>query len=190
MTEGSLTSKTLPDASEREALTLPYLERKRRMVATELGDTLEGVFDYGEHDPLHVPIAPCDTCGVAPHLAKVQDDPVRWQVQCPCGKRHREAHKRPWLAILAWNQINLGTQRYRNFQMFSIAALSPGDARERMIVVRQELELRRKVAGLDRRIKGELGQRPPGKQYRIRLEAYLAWALLAQRLIKAASADE
>nr|WP_236901772.1 hypothetical protein [Enterobacter hormaechei]AXJ99535.1 hypothetical protein [Enterobacter hormaechei]AXJ99794.1 hypothetical protein [Enterobacter hormaechei] len=101
-----------------------------------------------------------------------------------CGKTIPQHRKRPWQAAIAWNQINLGTQDYRQLPLFGLGSLSPESARQKMVGIRRNLELRKSLAGIERTIAHREGQRPPGKEYQQRLEAYLQWAMLALRLLK------
>ncbi|MEX7625643.1 hypothetical protein AB6V67_25125, partial [Serratia marcescens] len=80
--------------------------------------------------------------------------------------------------------INLGTQDYRQLPLFGLGSLSLESARQRMVGIRRNLELRKSLAGIERTIAHKEGQRPPGKEYQQRLEAYLQWAMLALRLLK------
>jgi hypothetical protein len=171
--------------------TLEYAIEKRNRLLSELTsdehyeqtDTVA----YGHHDPFDVPAAACEKCGGAAKMMRTDTASLRWFMQCEdCGSKSPEPQKRPWQAALAWNQINLLTQSYRTLPMFGLAQFTPSEARARMVGIRRNLELRKKLVGIERTIANETGRRPPGRLYQQRLEAYLKWAMLALRLVKVA----
>lgn len=181
----------MPDMATppRKGITLDYLVDKRAQLLAELrsdghhADTQTRA--YGFHDPLDVPPAYCDTCHAPPVLERIEGVHVRWVVICSeCGRTLPEARKRPWLALLAWNAINLASQDYRDLPLFGLSELDPAEAHERMVGIRRDLEIRTRLAGIERTIAKRTHGRIPGHQYRLRLEAYLQWALLALRLTK------
>ncbi len=166
-----------------------YAKEKREKLLAELKSdehySQTETVAYGHHDPLSVPVAACDSCHGRAQMQKVIGPPVRWNMVClGCGKAIQQIQKRPWQAAMAWNQINLGTQDYRQLPLFGLGSLSPESARQRMVGIRRNLELRKSLAGIERTIAHKEGQRPPGKEYQQRLEAYLQWAMLALRLLK------
>jgi hypothetical protein len=175
-------------APRRPGLDPAYLERKRQAIRAELRsqshfENTDTVI-YGKHDPFDVPLALCEDCDVAPELMRVSEDPVRWHTACPhCSRGPRETRPWPHLAALAWNQINLSSQDYRDLPLFWLDDLEPAAARVRMTGIRHDLELRKNLAGLERRLARPAGRRPPGKSYLRRLDAYLQWSILALRLI-------
>ncbi|AZT48732.1 hypothetical protein C6Z68_003671 [Salmonella enterica subsp. enterica serovar 4,[5],12:i:-] len=173
----------------RRGLTLEYAKEKREKLLAELKSdehyNQTETVAYGHHDPLSVPVAVCDSCHGRAQMQKVIGSPVRWNMVClVCGKTIPQHRKRPWQAAIAWNQINLGTQDYRQLPLFGLGSLSPESARQKMVGIRRNLELRKSLAGIERTIAHREGQRPPGKEYQQRLEAYLQWAMLALRLLK------
>lgn len=180
--------KGLPE--QRDSLTDDYLLDKRAKILLELrSDEHFEATDtvvYGRHDPLDVAPGACDECGSLPELSQQGDEErPRWLAVCTgCGRSPKEPRAWPWLAGLAWNQINLRGMSYGALPLFSLDGLSPSEARERMIGIRHNLELRKNLAGLDRRLVNVLDISPPGTMYQRRLDAYLQWAMLALRLIK------
>lgn len=175
----------------RRGLTLEYAQEKREKLLAELRsdehyeqtDTVA----YGHHDPFSVPVATCDSCEGRGQMRKLEQNGIRWVVVClGCGKQANVPQRRPWQAALEWNQINLGTQDYRELPLFGLSGFEPNEARERMAGIWRNLELRKNLAGIERTIAHKMDLRPPGKEYQQRLEAYLKWAMLALRLIKVA----
>ena len=178
--------------SEQRGTEIRYLKEKRQRLLDELHsdehyDATETIA-YGEHNPFEVLVCACERCGTTPVMTKVQDRPARWlMVDSDCGHQAKQARRRPWEATLAWNMVNLNSYDYRDLPLFGLASLSPGDARERLVSIRTNLELRRKITGLSRVI----GQRTreievPGKTYQERLDAYLQYCLWGLRLTKRA----
>jgi hypothetical protein len=87
-----------------------------------------------------------------------------------------------------WNAKNLRSQRYQDLPLFDLASLDQAAARAKIRAVRESLTLRLKLCSLDSSIAAVDRAHPrPGQQYRLRLDAYLKWAMLASRLIKIAS---
>jgi len=175
----------------RRGLTLEYAQEKRERLLAELRsdehyeqtDTVA----YGHHDPFSIPVTACDSCGGRGQMRKLETKGIRWAVVClGCGKQAVSPQRRPWQAALEWNQINLGTQDYRELPLFGLSRFEPNEARERMAGIRRNLELRKSLAGIERTIAHKTDRRPPGKEFQQRLEAYLKWAMLALRLIKVA----
>ena len=178
-----------PSKSVRQGLSLDYLIDKRASVLAALRSSEHQeqtpTQAYGTHDPTDVPLWSCEVCHVPPQLERQEGKHVRWMYYCPhCGRQPREARKRPWLAALAWNAFNLKKHSYRGLPLFDLESLSPEQAHQRMVAIRQDLELRRKLAGLDRRTARHLGNKTPGRQYLLRLDVYLKWAMLALSVIK------
>lgn len=168
---------------------IEYLKKKRRDLLEKLHSDSHyratETIDYGEHDPFDVIVAACETCGKEPLMTKVQESPIRWMMVCSCGNQAKQACRRPWEAALDWNMINLATYSYQDLPLFGLSSLSPLDAHSRLVSIRNNLELRRKITGLSRVI----GQRTreidvPGKKFQERLDAYLRWALWGLRLTK------
>src|SRR5699024_5555752 len=180
----------------RRGMTLAYAHEKRKRILQELrSDAHYRATDtiyYGEHDPFDVPLADCGTCGGKPTVRKVSAKPIRWRAVCGgCGNQHKAVSKWPWLAALNWNGINLASQDYHAFPMFGLSTLDPDAAREVVASIRRDLELRKALAGIETTIARKTGEiSPPGRTYQQRLEAYLQWAMLALRLVKAEKMDQ
>ncbi|EHL48215.1 hypothetical protein SEEM030_22931 [Salmonella enterica subsp. enterica serovar Montevideo str. SARB30] len=152
----------------RRGLTLEYAKEKREKLLAELKSdehyNQTETVAYGHHDPLSVPVAVCDSCHGRAQMQKVIGSPVRWNMVClVCGKTIPQHRKRPWQAAIAWNQINLGTQDYRQLPLFGLGSLSPESARQKMVGIRRNLELRKSLAGIERTIAHREGQAPQGK---------------------------
>lgn len=175
----------------REGLTLDYAIRKRERLADELHSdehyNATETVAYGHHDPLSVPVASCEKCGGRGRMEKRSGKKVRWIVVCTdCNQSAKDVRQRPWQAALAWNEVNLGTQDYRDLPLFGLTKVDPETARARMSGIRRNLELRKNLAGIETTIALKTDASPPGRGYHERLDAYLKWAMLALRLIKAA----
>lgn len=85
--------------------------------------------------------------------------------------------------MLDWNKSpRSAVDDYRTLPLFGLCNLPPDEARERLIGIGRDLELRSKEAGL-RRDRGEL----VGQAYQQRLKAYLVWCIYAQGLVKMAA---
>lgn len=174
----------------RKGLTLEYAKEKREKLLAELKSdehySQTETVAYGHHDPLSVPVAACDSCHGRAQMQKVIGPPVRWNMVCPgCGKAIQQIQKRPWQAAMAWNQINLGTQDYRQLPLFGLGSLSPESARQRMVGIRRNLGAEKEPRRY-REDDSPQGRSTPTvwKEYQQRLEAYLQWAMLALRLLK------
>lgn len=177
---------------EQPGMEIGYLKEKRQKLLDELHsdehyDATETIA-YGEHDPFDVPVCTCDKCGCEPAMTRVQDRPIRWQMVCPCGNQVKQARRRPWEAALDWNMTNLDGYSYADMPLFGLSSLSAFDAHCRLVSIRANLELRRKIAGLSRVIGQRTGEiEVPGKKYHERLDAYLQWCLWGLRLTKHAA---
>lgn len=146
---------------------------------------------YGTHDPLRVSIPPCDSCGGQAALDKPQSPKPRWSIMCPrCNKTIQSPQAKPWRAALMWCERNLGSMDYRDLPLFGLSQLNPREARARMVGIKHNLELRRRLIGLDRAIAAHTHTGHPGRGYEERMEAYVKWAALALRLIKHAERIE
>lgn len=145
---------------------------------------------YGNHDPFEVRLAACDTCTHKPLLTEVslERSRTRWQVVCPgCSKLGGEPTRNPWTASLMWNGINLQSQRYTDLPLFGLTDLNPRQAHERIKLIRANLVLRISLCEVERHLfKSGAGNRKPGANFTLKLDAYLKWAMLAHRLIKIA----
>ena len=139
---------------------------------------------YGEHDPFEVTIPPCESCGM--EVGVIQQG-WRWTVSCPrCQKTIQCPQKHSWQAALLWRERNLGCLDYRKLPLFGLSSLNLQQARERMVGIRLNLELRKRLANIETDLARVSDHRAPGQRYRYRLDAYLKWAMLALRLIKLA----
>lgn len=172
----------------RRGLTLEYIVEKRKKLTEELESSEHyaktQTIAYGKHDPFSVPLPVCDTCGSRGQMQKIKGEKIKWRVSClGCDKTINAPQKRPWQAALMWCDINLGSQSYRSLPLFGLSELPPVNAKERMLGIRRNLELRKKIAGLDRQIASKTDKSAPGRGYQQRLEAYLKWCLLSIRLI-------
>lgn len=184
--------------AEQPGMEIGYLKEKRQRLLDELHsdehyDATETIA-YGEHDPFDVPVCACDRCGSLPSMTRVKNRPARWQMICRCGNQVKQARRRPWEAALDWNMTNLNSYSYEDMPLFGVSSLSVSDAHRRLVSIRANLELRRKITGLSRVI----GQRTreidvPGQKYQERLDCYLQWSLWGLRLtkyaMKSASSD-
>ena len=114
------------------------------------GDTPS--LSFGAHDPFEVPPATCDTCysSAEIHTAISGKNKLRWTVTCTsCGKHVAQPQKDRWLAMLAWNGINLTTQCYRTMPLFNLAHLAPDAAKEKIANIRELLVLRINLCAVD-----------------------------------------
>lgn len=97
-----------------------------------------------------------------------------------CSTKGRAA-KTAWQSVLEWNKSPCSTHpSYRTLPLFGLRPLEPAAAKERLIGIRHDLELRSKEAGLRR----DLGLTRTNRQYLERMKAYLAWCIYAQALVK------
>lgn len=149
-------------------------------------------FNYGDHNPFLVALANCDRCGhtpESPHVSARVRNRTWWVVSCKCGHLSGEGQREPWMASLMWNANNLRSQRYQDLPLFDLSCLDQEAAKARVRGIRESLTLRLDLCSLDCSIAAVDRTHPrPGQQYRLRLDAYLKWAMLASRLIKLATA--
>ena len=173
----------------RRGNTLLYAQEKHSMLMGELKsdehyDNTDTI-TYGSHNPLSVPVPNCDNCESKGQMQKVHGEKIKWKVTClGCNKTIQTPQRRPLQAALMWCEINLGSLTYKTLPLFGLSELSPSEAKQRMLGIRRNLELRKNITGLERTIANKLKKRPPGREYQQRLEAYLKWSLLAIRLVK------
>lgn len=141
--------------------------------------------NYGSYNPFDVPLVPCDTCHVAPTMAKVSQHNNRWDIHCPeCKKRIQHPQSEPWKALLLWSQKNLAGHDYSNLPLFGLAHLDVPAARRRMAGIRRDLELKKGIADVESLLSKITDIPEPGREYQARLDAYMAWAMLALALLK------
>jgi hypothetical protein len=182
----------------RKGMTRRYRTQKLAQIESELEEgkreqKLESLA-FGEHDPFEVPMNSCENCG---GTARVEQRTARKGLrfiarcqQCDVVPSEEWA-KRPWLAALDWNGKNLGTApHYAELPLFGLAGRSAEDAKAHLVAIRENLEKRRKAAGLRRSLRQEKqGPRPPGKQYQQKLDSYLKWSMYALRVMKVQAGD-
>ncbi len=149
---------------------------------------------FGNHNPFHVALAECECCGrtpSGPQESRATRNRTLWTVNCVCGALSGDGQREPWIASLLWNAKNLGSQRYQDLPLFDLAALDQAAAKARIGMIRESLTLRIRLCSLDSSIAAVDRTHPrPGQQYRLRLDAYLKWAMLASRLIKIAPSHQ
>lgn len=139
--------------------------------------------DYGADDPLECLrwINPCVACSSVP-------EPVAagrvFVVRCACGAKALGARMR-WQAILNWNKSPLAVHPpWDSLPFFFLGGLDLQAARAKLGALREHLELRANLAGMQR-VMG-LGV---GSRFLQRLKAYLGWCIYAQSLVGRAGAD-
>lgn len=136
---------------------------------------------YGDFDPLRettLYLNPCAACCGRPGLCQAEQ---RFYVCCECGVIGTRC-RAEWQAVLDWNKSRRSVSPdYRTLPCFALDDLEPEAAKARLTVIRRNLELRSKIAGLRR----ELGE-SVGRDYQQRLKAYLGWCIYAKSLVKVA----
>lgn len=160
--------------------------RARRLVQTEraYAEHLKSFppdwFDYGEIDPLSrddALVMACGSCGVKP---EVKTDGERYQVVCSCGS-WAEPARVVWQAKMNWNTSPYASSPdWRELPFFWLSDLDPEQARERLKILRDHLQLRADLMGL-RRVSV---QERVGGRFLQRLKAYRAWAMFGLVLMK------
>lgn len=168
-------------AGKKEALQL--------LLASSQGTNAVPMLAYGSHDPRVVTLFDCDTCSGVATLSKVNGPGkrTRWQVTCSaCTKTSGEASKNPWTASLLWNGVNLSSGHYSELPLFSLVGMSPKEAHDCIKSIRVILVLRISLCETELQLyRAGQSTSKPGLAYTERLDAYLKWAMLAHRLIKA-----
>lgn len=143
---------------------------------------------YGPHNPLEVALAACDTCFAGGNLERILKgkSAPRWQVICKgCGRKGSDLVRDRHTASLLWNGVNLQTQCYADLPLFGLAGLTPRDAHNRIRHIRANLVLRIALCDIESQMHNAgISGKKPGADYRVRLDAYLKWCMLAHRLIK------
>lgn len=141
--------------------------------------------NYGDHNPFDVVLVDCDTCKSSPRFEKVGPYNNRWDIDCPiCKKRIQHPQVERWKAQLLWWQKNLSDHNYRELPLFNLATLDVPAARRRMAGIRRDLEIKKGIADTEELISRVTDLTPPGAEYRLRLDAYMGWAMLALSLMK------
>ena len=168
-------------AGKKEALQL--------LLATSQGSCAVPTLAFGSHDPRVVALFDCDSCSSGAILTEVKrpGKRKRWQVVCSeCTKNSGEASKNPWTASLLWNGVNLSSCHYCELPLFGLAGMSPKEAHDHIKSIRGILVLMISLCDTELQLFriGESTSKP-GTGYVERLDAYLKWAMLAHRLIKA-----
>ena len=140
---------------------------------------------YGTHNPFDIPLVDCDTCGSPASMVKVGPFNNRFNILCPnCNKGIQHPQSEHWKAALLWWQKNLGKHSYRNLPLFSLDDLDVPAARRRLAGIRRDLELKKNLAEIDEILSRTTEIPSPGWEYCSRLDAYLAWSMLALALLK------
>jgi hypothetical protein len=174
------------DASK---FTFSELEAKKALLLEELNsDEQNQITTYGDHDPFSVPILRCDKCGEDGLLKheRHSNGNFKYFVQCTgCGNFHKTMGKSPELGILLWNIINPNGFYYARFPLFGISGLSPEEAKDRMMKIRRNLEIRDNLAVIEVITNPVVGQQKPAIMYKKRIKLYLHWAIWAQAAIRA-----
>jgi len=135
---------------------------------------------YGNFDPLIETkdyINRCQ-CGGFPVLSRYKN---RYYIYCPvCGYRSK-GNRKAYLAILEYNKSpNSIHPSYRELPVFNLHNIPIKEARDLLKQIRQDLEIRKNIAGLRRQLK----ETTTNQKYIDRLKAFLAWCIYAQTLIK------
>lgn len=135
---------------------------------------------YGQFDPLAQTVEHINRCAACGAFARLTRNERRYQVKCVRCTGSGPVARKPWQAIVDWNKSPLSTNpSYRTLPLFGLASLAPAEAKERLIGIRRDLELRTKEAGLERNLGKGVGE-----NYLQRLKALLAWCIYAQGLVK------
>lgn len=176
---------------DKEQELLGLLMRKKALLEVlrcELGNLTTSETPYGTHDPFEVPLATCDNCGGLPESLQLSAPRHRpkWSVRCgDCEKNLRAPQKEKWMAALEWNSTNLCSLDYRDLPLFGLSHLTPWEASAQIKIIRSNILNRQELCSIDRSIAVFTGlAHRPGLRFRLRLDAYLKWTMLAQRLIK------
>ena len=166
--------------------TLTYLTSLRATLRKELSseDHYEKTetTTYGQHDPFKVKVVNCDICNNVPKYSIINRKYVYTCVLCKTGEK--DLQQTEWKAALFWNSKNLNSISYKDIPLFGLSSLTAKQAHKRLVSIRENIELRKKLASVERRISIENNTRQPGRKYRRRLEAYLKWSVYAIRLAK------
>lgn len=174
-----------PAANASVAITPLHLARERRLA------TLQQRFeqhrrafpdawcDYGTQDPVRDADQlrnPCATCGAMPQLI---GNGATWAATCECGA-HAPAARMRWQAWLQWNRSPMSTDPdWHALPFFFLDGLAAPEARRKLALLREHLELRANLEGA-RRVCGD----HVGTDYLQRLKAYHGWCCYAQELLK------
>lgn len=168
-------------ASKKEALLL--------LLASSQGTSAVPMLAFGSHDPMVVALFDCDSCSGGAILTEVKrpGKRKRWRVTCSeCTKTSGEASKNAWTASLLWNGLNLSSCNYYELPLFGLAGMSPKEAHDHIKSIRSILVLRISLCETELQLfRAGQSTSKPGTAYTERLDAYLKWAMLAHRLIKA-----
>lgn len=136
--------------------------------------------DYGPEDPLDCErwLNPCAGCGQIPAMSFERAAHV---VRCACGAV-ATAGKLPFQAVINWNKSPLSRHpSYQDLPFFYLQGLGIEEAREKLVRLREHLEIRKRVSEERQRRRQGIGHR-----YLQRLKAYLAWAIYGLGLVKEA----
>ena len=136
--------------------------------------------DFGPDDPLDADqwINPCARCGRVPALRFEGSAHV---VRCACGAQATPG-RLAFTAAFNWNKSEASVHpHYRDLPFFQLDTLGIGDARIKLVTIRDYLELQK------RRCEQEIrARRTVGHRYFQRIKAYLAWTIYALGLVKEA----
>lgn len=178
----------------RVSMTLECALEKRKALLAELNS--DEHYDqtptvaFGHHDPFRVPEVVCESCGNAP---AIRGEGTRWLAECGCGRRIKVPQKKHWQAALEWNWINLKSYDYRDLPLFGLSHLNPTEAGGRLAAIRKNIELRKKLAGIETTVAIKTERKvcqKPGNGYREKIDCYLKWCMWALRLVKVAANQE
>lgn len=136
--------------------------------------------DFGPDDPLEAEqwVNACASCAQVPKLTFAD---LRWQVRCACGQCGVAAQMAA-IAAINWNKSPLSRHPdYATLPFFGLDGLSVGDARAKLIVLREYLEEQKRRCEARIRARQDCGHR-----YFQRIRAYLAWAIYALGLVREA----
>lgn len=129
-------------------------------------------FDYGDLDPLQGlgRLTWRCSCGEVPALVTEADG--RYRVRCEaCGAQSEKA-QHPYIVVVAWNRSGASNDPpWREMPFFDIGHLSLEDALAKMQGMVDHLRLRVKMANIGWNAGIEVG-----RQFKMRLKAYAAWA--------------
>lgn len=112
----------------------------------------------------------------------VNNDPTQihkksFFIRCNCCGQCGLACKKNWQAVIEWNKSPLSTKPlYQQFPIFGLNDLNKADAKEKLILIRLDLEQRKKQKIAQR-------ERLYNDHYE-RLKAFLAWTIYAQTVVK------
>lgn len=180
----------MSDGLTREQRVAQQLMEINAILASDLHYEMTPTRFYGDADPYRQALEllfPC-VCGTSPILVCEERSrdfgrPRPYMlVRCPACGNEGTPRKEGWEAIVSWNRSAAATKpALAGFPFFGITFLSPDQARDRLLSIRNDLELRRKQASLESILGLEVG-----RAYYERLCAYLEWVQVAFAVVTAA----